>query len=201
MPHSPFAHVPFTTGHVVPDAMQVLFTQQPPPLHVFAAQHASPPPPHVSQIPVLQTAPLLQVSPVQQAWPAAPHAAASLPLLEPLLPPLLEPPSLLPLLEPELPPLPAPELLPLDPPLELALPLLEPLLLPPESAPLLLPSMDASVPPVPVALAPPQATKNAAATAIQRIPVKVFMTSSFVREWSGSAGLPCRAELALSLRF
>ncbi len=204
VPQLPFAHVPITPGHVVPEPTQTLFTQQPPLPQVSPGQHAlpaaphaahvplplpphtlpveqdrpvqqaCPPPPHDSQIPALQIAPLPQTLPAQHASPAAPHAPASPPLLLPL--PLLPPDE-----PPLLLPLPSaeasPDELPLLPPDDP--PLLPPLL--PDEPPLLPPDepplspVDASEPPVELAALPPHATTTASAHAARTRNEVVFI--------------------------
>lgn len=81
VPQLPPAQVPPKSGQVEPEPVQVpllpLVTQQPPPLHVVAAQQAWPAPPHWVQTPApppVQTSLASQARPAQQTWPGAPHA-------------------------------------------------------------------------------------------------------------------------------
>jgi len=189
VPQLPLAQVPPIPGHVLPEAVQVLVTQQPPPVQVSPAQQASPAAPQAEQTPApfpVHTNPVEHARPAQHASPPAPHAAHTpaplqiAPALQ-VLPPQhawpaaphapASPPLLLPLLLPEEPPLLLllsedaslpPDEDPLEPPEE-------PPLLPPEEPPLLLPppsSVEASEPEPPVVVPPPHARINPRATAV-----------------------------------
>lgn len=172
VPQLPLVHVPVNPVHVLPMPMHELVpgvapgTQQPPPVQLLPAQHASLAPPHGWQVPPVQTLPDEQVLPAQHGSPPAPqasHVIVALLQTPPVLqvppvqhgcegapqamPPLLLPlaPLLLPLPSGEA-SLPPDELLPDELSLPLLLPL-APLLLP---VPLLLPAP--LLPPVPLLL-------------------------------------------------
>lgn len=76
LPQLPLEQVPVKMGHAWPPETQVLFTQQPPLLHVVAAQQNSPAPPQAAHTLLRQTALELQRGAVgQQSWPGAPQLA------------------------------------------------------------------------------------------------------------------------------
>lgn len=66
VPQLPFAHEPPTAGHVVPEPVHVVPTQQPPPLQLFCEQQVSPAPPQAAQTPA---PPPVQAKPSPQARP------------------------------------------------------------------------------------------------------------------------------------
>lgn len=73
VPQLPFAQVPVSPGHVLPEPTQVFATQQPPLLQVPVAQHAEPAAPHAAQVPLAHTNPEAHSLPAQHASPPPPQ--------------------------------------------------------------------------------------------------------------------------------